>query len=235
MRVQFNLLPDVKQQYIKAQRAKKTITAIALLVSVVCAAMFVLTLSVVYGVNKLQLSGADKSIKNYQKQLSDIPNLDKILTIQNQLTNLQNLHQNKHITSRLFDYLYQLTPTTVKMGRLNLDLAESTIQLDGVAGSQKDINTFIDTLKFTTYKLNGKDTGKKAFSSVVESSFGITQQGASYNINAQFDPALFTNNDTITLNIPSGVTTRSVIDDPSNVLFNGLTGSKDQKDNSGSQ
>jgi Tfp pilus assembly protein PilN len=235
MRVQFNLLPDVKQQYIKAQRTKKTVTAIALLTSVVCVAIFILTLSVVYGVNKLQLSSADKSITKYQKQLSNVPNLSKILTIQNQLASLQSLHQKKHITSRLYDYIYELTPTTVKMGQLNLDLAQNTLGIEGTATSQKDVNTFIDTLKFTTYKLNGQNINKKAFTSVLESSFSVTQTGVSYGVTMQFDPALFANTGAVALNIPSGVTTRSVVDDPSNNLFNGQTGTDAQNGSSGGQ
>jgi hypothetical protein len=194
-----------------------------------------LTLSVVYGVNKLQLSSADKSITKYQKQLSNVPNLSKILTIQNQLASLQSLHQKKHITSRLYDYIYELTPTTVKMGQLNLDLAQNTLGIEGTATSQKDVNTFIDTLKFTTYKLNGQNINKKAFTSVLESSFSVTQTGVSYGVTMQFDPALFANTGAVALNIPSGVTTRSVVDDPSNNLFNGQTGTDAQNGSSGGQ
>lgn len=225
MRVQFNLLPDVKQKYINIQRTKKTITAIAFLVSAGTVATLVIMLSIVYGVNKLQLSSADNSVKNYEQQLSKIPDLNKILTVQNQLASLASLHQNKHVSSRLFDYLTQITPPQVKMGRLQTDFAANTMQISGTADSQKTINIFIDTLKFTTYKIEGKDTAKKAFLSVIESSFGLDQKGASYGLTVQFDPALFTNSQNISLNVPAGLsTTRSVLDDPSNILFNGQTG-----------
>jgi Tfp pilus assembly protein PilN len=234
MRVQFNLLPDVKQQYIKTQRTKKVVTMVALLTSAVCIGIFVLMLSVVYGVNKLQISSADNSVKKYQKQLNDIPNLNKILTVQSQLSSLLTLHQDKHVMSRLFVYLAELTPTSVKMGTIEVNNEQNTIEVRGTADTQKSINTFIDTLKFTTYKVDNKDTGKKAFPTVVESSFGIDQKGANYALDIQFDTALFANSQNVSLNIPAGVTTRSVLDDPLNALFNGQTGTENNN-NSGSQ
>lgn len=225
MRIQFNLLPDVKQRYIDAQRSRKTVTAIAVLVSAATVVVFVTMLSIVYGVNKLQLSSADNGIKNYEQQLNKIPDLNKILTVQNQLASLTGLHQNKHVSSRLFDYLTQITPTQVNMGRMQIDFAANTMQISGTADSQKTVNIFIDTLKFTTYKIDGKDTAKKAFPSVIESSFGLDQKGANYSLSVQFDPALFINSQNTSLNVPADLaTTRSVIDDPSNVLFNGQTG-----------
>lgn len=231
MRVQFNLLPDVKQRYINAQRSKRTVTAIAFLVSAVTAAILVIMLSVVYGVNKVQLSSADNSIKNYEQQLNKIPDLNKVLTVQNQLASLASLHQNKPISSRLFDYLTQVTPTQVNMGRLQIDFTANTVQISGTADSQKTVNTFIDTLKFTTYKIDGKDTGKSAFPSVIESSFGLDQKGANYSLNVQFDPVLFISSQNTSLNVPAGLaTTRSVLDDPSNVLFNGQTGTPGSTD-----
>ena len=225
MRVQLNLLPDVKQRYINAQRNRKTVTAIAFLASAATVAILVIMLSIVYGVNKLQLSSANNSIKNYEQQLNKIPNLNKVLTVQNQLASIAGLHQNKPVSSRLFDYLTQVTPTQVNMGRLQIDFAANTMEISGTADSQKTVNIFIDTLKFTTYKIDDKDTGKKAFPSVIESSFGLDQKGASYGLTVQFDPALFISSQNTSLNVPAGLaTTRSVLDDPSNLLFNGQTG-----------
>ncbi len=229
MRTQFNLLPDVKQNYINAERTRRTVTAIAVLVTGACVAIFLVMLSVVYGVNRAQLSSADANVKKYQGQLSSISNLGNILTVQNQLHSLLTLHQNKHITSRLFTFLKQLTPSNVKLGSVQLDLTTNTIQISGTADSQKTVNTFIDTLKFTTLKIDGKDSGRKAFPSVIESSFGLSRTIATYSLSVQFDPSLFANSGNATLNVPAGLsTTRSVLEDPANVLFNGQTNTKGQ-------
>lgn len=235
MKVQFNLLPDVKQQYIESERTRRTVATIAFLVTAISVAIFAIMLSVVYGVNKVQLKNADNGIKTYQNQLNQIPNLGKILTVQNQLASLLSLHQQKHASSRLFTigdnkpgYLTELTPTNVSLGQVQVDFVANTMQISGTADSQKTINTFVDTLKFTTYQVDGKDTGKNAFPSVIESSFGIDQKGANYGLTIQFDPALFNNSSNTTLKVPDGlVTTRSVVDDPSNILFNGENAASD--------
>jgi hypothetical protein len=101
------------------------------------------------------------------------------------------------------------------------------MQISGTADSQQATNTFIDTLKFTTYKVNDQDQAKSAFPSVVETSFGVSATGSSYGLTVQFDPILFSNNlngKTPVLTVPKKTTTRSVMDNPAN-LFNGTDSS----------
>jgi hypothetical protein len=238
MKLQFNLLPNVKQEYLKTKRTKRTVITAAMAASSVALFILLLMITTVYIVNKKQLSDANKDIDTYTKQLKAIPSLDKILTVQNQLKSVASLHQSKHITSRISDYLPQVTPTTACLGKVTIDLVNNTMVMEGTADSLKTINTYIDTLKFTTYALSGQDTKQKAFPSVVESQFGISASLgnnknvcggkpaiASYQLAVQYDPALFAGSQTVKLNVPAGLsTTRSVIDDPSNVLFNGDTG-----------
>jgi Tfp pilus assembly protein PilN len=239
MKLQFNLLPDVKQEYLKTRQTKRTIITAAVAVTGVALFIMLFMMTTVYVVNKKQLSDANKDIANYSGQLKKIPNLDKILTVQNQLKSLSSLHDQKHKVSRLFNYLPQVTPLNVCIGKIDLDLKGNTLTIDGTSDSQKSINTFIDTLKFTKYDLDGKSTDKYAFPSVVENQFGIDTTSstdvkcngksapASYQLNVQYDLALFanTNNQTVELKVPQGlVTTRSVLDNPSS-LFNGATGS----------
>ncbi len=227
MRLQFNLLPDVKQQYLKSQRTQATVVTGAFVVAAIAAFILLFMLTTVYIVNRNQLNDANNKITNANRQLQGIPNLSKILTVQNQLATLPGLHQSKHITSRLYEYLPQLTPTNVHMGKVAIDFTANTMQIEGTADSQKTINTFIDTLKFTTYKSDGNETKKKAFPSVLESQFGLVDGHASYGLTIQFDAALFSNLQQIKLTVPAGLsTTRSVLDDPNNALFNGDTGKK---------
>ena len=227
MRVQFNLLPDVKQQYIGAERTKKTVLTVALFVSAGAFTIFLFMAATVYIVNKKQLNDAGKDISRYTQEINDIPEIDKILTVQSQLESLLTLHQQKHISSRLFTYLPQLTPANVHMGRVNVDFSSNTMEISGTADSQKTINTFIDTLKFTTYKVNGQSTGQRAFPSVLESSFGLDEDGASYTLTIQFDPVLFSNSQKVELEIPEGLeTTRSVLENP-NTLFDGQVGAEE--------
>src|SRR5579862_7570152 len=113
--VQFNLLPDVKHEYIKAQRSKRTIFAISIIVASVAFALFVVIFVTVDIIQKKQLSNADNTASTTTQQLSAMPGLAQIVTVQNQLQTLSSLHHNKHATARLFDYLTQTTPANVKI------------------------------------------------------------------------------------------------------------------------
>jgi Tfp pilus assembly protein PilN len=238
MKLQFNLLPDVKQEYLKTKKTKRTVITAAVVASAISFFILLLMITTVYVVNKKQLSDADGNIKKYSQQLQSEKNLDKVLTIQNQLTSIQTLHQAKHKMSRIYTYLPQITPAHVCVAQLSIDSASTSMTFQGTSDSQKSINTFVDTLKFTKYQIDGKDSGNYAFSSVIENQFGINStsnttnksstavcQGsaapAGYQLTVKFDPSLFSNSSDVTLKVPQGlVTTQSVLNDPSNI-FNG--------------
>lgn len=228
-RAQFNLLPDIKLQFIQAERKRNLVVSISVLVSVVSIIIFLVTLSTVSVVQKKQITDADKKISTASTKLQALNGLDQVLTVQNQLQTLVGLHQNKHISSLIFTYLPEVTPTNVSIGRLSLNFSDNKIQLDGTAPNQAAVNTFIDTLKFTTFTIGAGTTPKTAFPEVIESSFGISAQYASYSLSVTFDPLLFSNSQidkdghliVPALSVPKLTSTRSVVDDPSNVLFNG--------------
>jgi Tfp pilus assembly protein PilN len=222
--MQFNLLPDVKLEYIKAERSRKVAASLALLISGVAVAILLIMLITVEVVQKKQLSNAASAVTTANKQLSDITGLSEVLTVQNQLGALTTLHQQKHITSRIFTYLPEITPDNVKITQTSLDFVKDSITITGTASSQLAVNTFVDTLKFTQYKATAQASQQAAFSAVVESAFSLSDNGATYTIDAQFDPALFTNSGQIPqIILKNQVTTRSVLEDPSNTLFSGQT------------
>lgn len=227
--VQFNLLPDTKLAAVKSSRSRNLLVSIILIISAVSAAIFLILLVTTSVIQKAQLSSADKTIAADTAKLQSMNGLDKMITVQNQLSTLVDLHKNKHISSRIFSYLPEVTPTQVSLGHLAMDFKNNTLQIDGTALDQKSVNTFIDTLKFTTYIVNSGDSPKSAFPSVIESSFSIGTKNVGYSLNVTFDPALFANNvidsqghaKAPTLQVPKLTTTRSITDDPANLLFNG--------------
>ena len=232
--VQFNLLPDIKMTYVKAQRTKRLVVLVAFLVTGVTLAIFLVILVTVDGLQKKQLSNADKDIAKYTKQLENTKDLSQILTIQNQLKTLATLHQEKRAASRLFTYLPQVTPANVNIGKISIDFAANTMEIDGTTDSLASVNKFIDTLKFTKYKIDEQSSDSKpAFTSVVETSFALDAKGASYGISIQYDPILFSNKTKVALVVPQQTTTRSVLNDPSLLLFDGEVGEPKPGDSGG--
>lgn len=213
--IQLNLLPDVKNRYIKAQRTKRLVLISSIAISGAALGVVILLASVVYGAQKIQLSHYASEIKKNSAELNKIEGLDKILTIQNQLNQLDSLHSKKPVTSRLFSFLPQITPNEVQIATLSLNYANSSVQLSGTAKSVEAINKFVDTLKFTKYTVDNGTDQKPAFSSVVLSSFSTSDKGASYSLTMSFDPNIFSSSyKTVTLVVPKITSTRSQTEAP---------------------
>lgn len=214
MSVQLNLLPDVKSQYIKAERNRNLAIGISLLVLAICAGILVLIYASL-GAQNLALNNADKKIDEKSAELKSINDIEKMLTVQAQLNSLDGLHNSKPVNSRAFNYIAQITPSNVQISDLIIKFEDSSMEITGTTTNLEEVNKFVDTLKFTNYKLPGSDQELPAFSKVTLTSFGRDDKGASYTINLNFDPALFSAaSDGIQLIVKEGVTTRT------NPLFN---------------
>jgi voltage-gated potassium channel Kch len=223
--IQFNLLPDVKQQYIKAAKLKHTTVVVSLLVTASSLLVFVVLYSSVHAFQPARIKGINQSITDSTKTLKDTKDLDKILTIQNQLKSLPALHDGKPTASRLSGYLSQVTPTQLSIGELTLDFSEKTMKITGSSDSLLNVNKFIDTLKFTTYSSTNSDGSKgedgKPFSSVVLGDFTRTEKDATYVITLVYNEAIFDGNKKIVLTVPKITTTRSETEKPTE-LFKAL-------------
>ena len=212
--VQFNLLPDVKLEYLKAKRLLRMVTSAAIAVGGVAFVLFVVLLLVVYVFQKQQLNNLDGKINTAKLQLSRNTNLNKILTVQNQLESLPSLEAQDPVTSRLFNYLSQITPVNADISDFNIDYTNDTMIITGSADSLTTVNKYVDTLKFTTYALSGTNTKNNAFSQVVLSSFGISShptnnRPASFTINSSFNPIIFNVADNSSLVVPPNFITTS--------------------------
>lgn len=213
--VQFNLLPDIKIQYMRARRQKQFVVMVSTITIIVSIAVLALLISFVFGVQKKSLTDLSRDINVASEELEGTKDLTKMLTVQNQLKVLPGLHADKAVVSRIFGYITQSTPSAASISRLNVDFAMQTITLSGSADTLETVNTFADTLKFTTYhtKKAPKDE-VSAFSSVVLASFGRDSKGASYTITLKFDPVIFSGSEEVTLTVPSKITTRSQTEQP---------------------
>jgi hypothetical protein len=118
----------------------------------------------------------------------------------------------------LLPYIKQVTPSNVSIATLKVDFDAQTISITGSAATINIVNTYVDTLKFTTYTSEGAES-KKAFSEVVLANFGRDDKGASYQISMKFDPAIFDITKQVTLSVPQGkITTRSETEKPEDLF-----------------
>lgn len=218
--IQFNLLPDIKIQYLKAKRQKHLFVLASVSASVVAIAVFVVLLTTVFVLQKKNLNDLNRDIKSTSTELQNVEDLNKILTVQNQLTALSSLHDKKVVSSRLFDYLTQVTPATASISKLTIDYKLNTMVIAGASPDLTTVNTYTDTLKFTKFTINGSQNQDDAFSNVVLKTFTRDPKSTTYEIALRFNPAIFSNANEIKLVVPQIITTRSQVDKPTQ-LFQG--------------
>ncbi len=220
--IQFNLLPDVKLEYVRAQRIKHTVISTAVIAAGSAFIVFLLLFLAVHVVQAKNLSDLNNDIKKYSTQLKNTPDLDKILTIQSQLGALPKLHADKAAASRTFTFIQQITPSTITLTDATTDYAAHTVNITGLSASLDNVNTLVDTMKFTTYA--NKDTSnKKAFTGVVMSEFTRVAKSATFTVTANYDPAIFDNSSDVILKVPNGVSTSSVVGQPTNLFQKTVT------------
>lgn len=220
--IQFNLLPDIKLEYLRAQRTKRLVMVVSSAVSAVALVIFIALLIDVSFVQKTHMSNLSDDIERTAKDLEGTSDIDKILTVQNQLNSLPGLHEQKPAVKRIFPYIQEVTPTEASIATLNLDFDNTVMTITGAADTLNTVNKFVDTLKFTEYSVGEDGEKTRAFSQVVLTSFGRADKGASYTINLAFDPVIFDNTESIKLTVPNIVTTRSEISKPG-ILFEPVT------------
>lgn len=241
--IQFNLLPDVKLQFIKAQRTKQLVIGISIIVAGAALGLLVLMYMAVAVFQKNHINDLTEDIKKGTSKLQSTKDLDKILTVQNQLNSLTCtqdelqagqkpcLHDKKPVASRLFAYLPQLTPNTLNISNLDVDFSSNTINITGSADALSTVNKFVDTLKFTKFTYKDHPEQQPAFSSVVLSSFSVgtgDTKGVAYQLAANFDAGIFdASKDEVALVVPKQTTTRSELAKPTEI-FN-------KSENSGTQ
>lgn len=219
MNIQLNLLPDVKQQFIKTRRTRRLITIIALLTSSVAVAVTAMLFVTTNVWQARTINNVTEDIEDGLSELQAVPELSKILTVQEQLEGLDEVHNNKTAANRLYDYLPQILPQGVIVSELNVDFENQVVEIEGyvdnvqaassATGSLEIVNKFVDTLKFTDYVvyeenpefdptapelveqfINQQDP-LRAFSEVVLSGANKEEEETKFTVNAKFDPRIF--------------------------------------------
>src|SRR5690606_19889176 len=93
--IEINLIPDVKQELVRAQRVRATVIGGAILAGIISLAAVVVLSVYIFGVQSVRSAASDAAITDGSEQLAKVEDLSKILTIQNQLTMISDLNDNK--------------------------------------------------------------------------------------------------------------------------------------------
>lgn len=133
--IEVNLIPDVKREFLRAQRLRNQVISLSILISIIAVGVVAL-LGVYMGTQAARGYLADESIKKGYSALSSVENVNDIVTIQNQLSQISDINDKKGINSRLFDLLSAINPAApndIHMTTVTLDPTNKTIVIDGSA------------------------------------------------------------------------------------------------------
>lgn len=130
--IQINLVPDVKLELIKAQRHRNTVVSISI-IAMVAAVIVVVLLGAVIGAQTIARNVATKNIKSADEQLRNMEDIEKTVTIKNQLASIQSTHDQKSMNSRVFDLLAEASAkgsdNSVSLTSFSVDKETKTISL----------------------------------------------------------------------------------------------------------
>jgi hypothetical protein len=233
--IQLNLLPDLKKEFIKAQKTKALVITVSIFVTLGAFGLSTLLFVYVTFIQQFQSTLASDDITKKEQQLKGITDIDKYLTVQNQLASLPDLHNQKGAYSRIFDFLSAMNPSApnnVTLSDLRVLTADKTIVFTGTTASFQTLNIFADTLKNVevTYKEGGQGEAKtnKMFEQVLVQSADIVRANnqtiVGFTVKTTYKDLVFdVRNTDMTAKVPSITTTPSVTQSP-NPLFNGRAG-----------
>lgn len=184
--IEINLVPDVKQELIQAQRVRTSVISLAVLVGIGAIGVVVLLAIWVFAIQAARGALADNAIASESQKLSSVEDISNTLTIQNQLSKLPAMHDSKSIDSRVFDVLTTINPpapNTVAITNLTLDSATKTITIEAQASSgYPALEVFKKTINATTfeYTANGEKQTVPLASQMSDSdrSYGDDASGA---------------------------------------------------------
>lgn len=134
--IEINLVPDIKQELIKAQRIRSTVIVGSIIVGTISISIVTMLAVYVFTAQTFRSNNADGDIKKYSELLIGVPDLPKTLTIQNQLTKINDINNNKKIDSRIFDFLVATNPkapNNINVSSLTIDSDNGQIIVEGQA------------------------------------------------------------------------------------------------------
>ena len=214
--IEINLLPNVKRELLKTRAMRNRVISISFLVGGASIAT-VVVLALIFGSQIAAEAVQSGVIKDRNDKLMAVEDLNKVVTIQNQLTKINEQHSGKKINSRIFDVVTAVNPVApnnVSFSDIKVNPESKTITLEGSA-----VNGYsaLETLKKTILntKVQTTDGDKSSEVSLTkeikdgDTSFGENSEGKKvlqFSFSFEYAEELLApaNNGTVSVLTPTG-------------------------------
>lgn len=201
--IQINLIPDIKQELLRAQRTRRTAISISIFIGLAAAGLVVI-LAVLLGVQLVHQNITKANITKEYNTLKNVDSIEDVLTIQNQLKTLQSYQDTRTMDSRIFDVLTAINPVSpnnVSFSSVKLDPTEDTITIEGsAANGYAATETLRKTILNTKVESGSGDslesTDLTSDVTIGETSYGEAADGTrvlSFTISFTYPKGLFDN------------------------------------------
>ena len=214
--IEINLLPNVKRELLKTRAMRNRVISISFLVGGASIAA-VVVLALIFGSQIAAEAVQNGVIKDRNDKLMAVEDLNKVVTIQHQLTKINEQHSGKKINSRVFDVVTAVNPVApnnVGFSDIKVNPESKTITLEGSA-----VNGYsaLETLKKTILntKVQTTDGDKSSEVSLTkeikdgDTSFGENSEGKKvlqFSFSFEYAEELLApaNNGTVSVLTPTG-------------------------------
>lgn len=214
--IEINLLPNVKRELLKTRAMRNRVISISFLVGGASIAA-VVVLALILGSQIAAEAVQSGVIKDRNDKLMAVEDLNKVVTIQHQLTKINEQHSGKKINSRVFDVVTAVNPVApnnVSFSDIKVNPESKTITLEGSA-----VNGYsaLETLKKTILntKVQITDGDKSSEVSLTkeikdgDTSFGENSEGKKvlqFSFSFEYAEELLApaNNGTVSVLTPTG-------------------------------
>ncbi len=139
---EINLVPEVKDEMIKALKIRNYIMFISIVVAAASVGVTVI-FGLIMGGQQLARDGKNNEIENLSQKLFSYSELNQTLTVKSQVENISTLTADKRAFTRTFSLLSAILPTgadTIKLSELNIDFTQElpTVNIDAQANAGKE-------------------------------------------------------------------------------------------------
>ena len=214
--IEINLLPNVKRELLKTRVMRNRVISISFLVGGASIAT-VVVLALILGSQIAAEAVQNGVIKDRNDKLMAVEDLNKVVTIQHQLTKINEQHSGKKLNSRIFDVVTAVNPVApnnVSFSDIKVNPESKTITLEGSA-----VNGYsaLETLKKTILntKVQTTDGDKSSEVSLTkeikdgDTSFGENSEGKKvlqFSFSFEYAEELLApaNNGTVSVLTPTG-------------------------------
>lgn len=145
MATAINLLPDVRQEKVKAKHRRQTAAALATVITSIAVGLVIILFLITQG-QKIRISQLQASINDSQSKITGDKDAVKIVTAQQHLASLPDLYRQRVFMSKFFTVLGTVSPKDYDLETLTVD-ATNTIKFTGKARNYYTVAKFAKALE----------------------------------------------------------------------------------------